>query len=88
MRPYKAAFAVGSEVTIAPLSDLEEFQRTWRLHNPLQKEQFAYAGKVTRVAKVGFYHGGDPLYELEGLPGVWHEICLSTAEGRNAGPRI
>jgi hypothetical protein len=84
MRPYKAAFAVGSNVTIANLSNLEEFRRTWRFHNPLQEEQLAYAGKEARVAKVGFYHGGDPLYEMEGIPGVWHEVCLSKAETHDA----
>jgi hypothetical protein len=26
---------------------------------------------------VGFYHGGDVLYVLEGIPGVWHESCLT-----------
>jgi hypothetical protein len=79
--PYEAVFDIGSEVAIANLSDLEEFQRTWRLHDPLRNEQLAYAGKVTRVAKVGFYHGGDPLYELKGVPGVWHAVCLRKAEG-------
>ena len=24
----------------------------------------------------GFYHGGDELYKLKGMPGVWHEQCL------------
>ena len=81
MRPYEATFEVGSKVTIADRSALEEFQRTWRFHSPLQEEQLRHAGKVTRVANVGFYHGGDPLYELEGLPGVWHEVCLRNAEG-------
>jgi hypothetical protein len=28
---------------------------------------------------VGFYHGGDPLYSLDGVPGVWHERCLVLA---------
>lgn len=45
-------------------------------HNKLTDEQMPFAGCVPRVAKVGYYHGGDPLYELEGLPGVWHEVCL------------
>ena len=59
MRPYEALFDVGAEVAIADLSSLEKFQRTWRFHNPLQSEQLKYADRVTRVAKVGFYHGGD-----------------------------
>jgi len=76
MPDYEPAFYVGSDVAIADLLDLHEFLRTWRFHNPLRKEQLAYAGKVARVAKVGFYFGGDSLYELEGIPGVWHEVCL------------
>ena len=27
-------------------------------------------------AGVAFYHGGDPLYKLAGIPGLWHEQCL------------
>ena len=76
MRPYIASFDVGSEVEIAELRELNLFLRTWHFHNPIRNEQLAHAGKLARVAKVGFYHGGDPLYELEGIPGVWHEICL------------
>jgi len=79
--PYEAVFDIGSEVAIASRSDLEEFARTWRFHNPLRPEQLAHAGKVTRVLKIGFYHGGDPLYELKGIPGVWHEVCLRKAGG-------
>jgi hypothetical protein len=26
--------------------------------------------------EVGFYHGGDVLYTLDGIPGLWHEQCL------------
>jgi hypothetical protein len=29
-----------------------------------------------RVKEVSFYHGGDQLYILENLPGIWHEQCL------------
>jgi hypothetical protein len=28
------------------------------------------------VQEVGFYHGGDVLYQLRGVPGTWHECCL------------
>jgi hypothetical protein len=28
------------------------------------------------VRDVGFYHGGDVLYHLDGAPGIWHEVCL------------
>jgi hypothetical protein len=79
MPPYVPLFDVGSEVEIADSRSLAEFVQTWRLHNPLRQEQLTYAGKVVRVLRVGFYHGGDVLYELEGVPGVWHEVCLRKA---------
>ena len=77
MKPYSAAFDVGTTVEIADLARLELFLRTWKYHNPLQKEQLAYASQTAKVSKVGYYHGGDPLYVLEGVPGVWHEECLA-----------
>jgi hypothetical protein len=76
VKPYVASFKVDETVLIADLEALEGFSQTWRYHNPLRQEQLAYAGQIGRVAKIGFYHGGDPLYELENIPGVWHEICL------------
>jgi hypothetical protein len=38
--------------------------------------QLEAAGKAAQVKSVGFYHGGDELYELEDLPGLWHEANL------------
>lgn len=35
-----------------------------------------FADKIAKVKSVGFYHGGDVLYELKGVPGIWHEQCL------------
>ena len=31
------------------------------------------------VTNVGFSHGGDVLYKLQRLPGIWHEECLEVA---------
>ena len=53
--------------------------RNWRFHHPLTEDQLAYADVQGRVADVGFYHGGDELYHLEGIPGIWHEACLERA---------
>ena len=77
--PYVPLFEVRSEVEIADSRSLGEFVQTWRFHNPLRQEQLAYVGKIVRVAEVGFYHGGDVLYVLKGVPGVWHEVCLHKA---------
>lgn len=76
MPPYNEQFPVGTRVQIAPQERLDEFKRSWRYHHPLTAEQLAFAGQPAVVRKVGFYHGGDVLYELEGIPGMWHEQCL------------
>jgi hypothetical protein len=76
MPAYKEKFLVGSEVRIIEARRLDRFQATWRYHHPLKPEQLAYAGQVAAVQKVSFYHGGDVLYELRNVPGIWHEQCL------------
>jgi len=75
--PYKEAFPIGSRVRIADLRELTEFRRSWKYHHPLEEGQLAFAGIPATVADVGFFHGGDVLYELSGVPGQWHECCLS-----------
>jgi hypothetical protein len=76
---YKAAFPKGSTVRVADRASLDEFKREWKYHHKLLPEQLEYADRVTTVEDVGFYHGGDPLYKLEGVPGLWHEQCLRPA---------
>ena len=55
---------------------LDTFMRTWKFHNKLQPEQLDYADKTGKIKWFGFYHGGDELYQIEGMPGTWHEQCL------------
>ena len=38
--------------------------------------QLQSAGKVATVVRASMYHGGDQLYELTGVPGIWHERLL------------
>jgi hypothetical protein len=73
---YKAEFPQGSTVRIASRSFLQEFLKTWKLHNKLEPAQLDCAGQIAEVESVGFYHGGDELYRLKGIPGIWHEQCL------------
>lgn len=73
---YQEEFPVGSEVRIVGRPELERFQREWKWHNRLTTEQLDYADQTVRVKSVSFYHGGDELYTLEGVPGIWHETCL------------
>lgn len=82
MPAYSERFPVGTAVQIADSSVLRRFRSTWHLHNPLVAEQLAWAGRQAVVAEVGFYHGGDPLYVLQGTPGVWHEECLTSITDR------
>jgi len=74
-----AEFEVGSQVRIADRSFLESFLEEGQYHNELEPAQLEFAGRVASVARVEFFHGGDEIYTLDGIPGVWHEECLSAA---------
>jgi hypothetical protein len=63
-------------VRIVERAELENFMSNWKLHNSLQPDRLEQAGRVGKITSVGFYHGGDELYEVEGIPGIWHERCL------------
>jgi hypothetical protein len=76
---YKEEFPAGSRVRIRDREQLEQFVKEWEQHNPLQKEQLGFAGQTAQVKSVSFYHGGDELYELKDVPGLWHEQCLTNA---------
>jgi hypothetical protein len=80
MSLYNEDYPVGSWVRVASKERLEDFARGWKLHNKLKPEQIEFANQVFRVANVTFYHGGDVLYELEAVPGIWHEVCLQSAD--------
>ena len=71
----KAEFEVGSEVRIADRAFLEAGQ----YHNELEPEQVEFAGRTAKVKAVDFFTGGDEIYTLDGIPGVWHEECLHQA---------
>jgi hypothetical protein len=73
---YNAEYPEGVTVQIVDRLQLGEFMATWRYHHPLTNEQLGYGGLTARVKSVSFYHGGDELYVLEGVPGLWHEACL------------
>jgi hypothetical protein len=77
---YEEQYPVGCVIRIRDSSSLQAFAREWRYHNPLRPEQLAYAGALATVEAVGFYHGGDVLYELVNIPGIWHEGCLESAD--------
>lgn len=78
-RVYKATFPKGSRVRIQGRPFLENFMRTWKFHTKLKPEQLKYGGGIAEVESVGFYHGGDELYKLRDIPGIWHRQCLEVA---------
>ncbi|MGD1107227.1 MAG: hypothetical protein ABR865_09285 [Terracidiphilus sp.] len=57
---------------------LERFAQERSYHHKLLPEQMEFAGAAATVKKVSFYHGGDQLYVLENLPGIWNEPCLES----------
>ena len=74
-----AEFEIGSQVRIADRAFLEAFLEAGQYHNELEPEQLEYADRTAKVQSVNFFHGGDEIYQLEGIPGVWHEECLRSA---------
>jgi hypothetical protein len=76
---YNPKFRPGESVRIADRAILDEFFRSYKLHHPLQEPQLAYAGKVAKVISASMYHGGDQLYDLTDVPGIWHEHLLEPA---------
>jgi hypothetical protein len=76
---YRATFPAGSKVRVIAKPALEAFARDWKYHHKLGPEQMDYAGATSTVKEVTFYHGGDQLYVLEGIPGIWNEPCLEFA---------
>jgi hypothetical protein len=85
---YDSAFARGTSVRVAERAFLERFMAEWNYHHKLQPEQLAYADAVAVVEKVGFYHGGDVLYNLKDVPGIWQERCLRAASPTSADTRV
>ena len=79
MTDYNARYPVGTSVRVANLEALKSFRESWAYHHKLVDEQLDFAGQIAVVKGVGYYHGGDPLYELQGVPGTWHEVCLEPA---------
>ena len=88
MPSYEELFPVGTLVRIKPEEFLVRFARDWTFHHPLALEQLPYAGTLAVVDGVGFYHGGDVLYELANVPGTWHEACLESPRQLDLEPEI
>jgi hypothetical protein len=79
MPAYQEQFPVGTEVRVKSRQFLERFKQEWQYHHPISDEQLAAADQEDKIKSVGFYHGGDVLYELCFHPGTWHQACLESS---------
>lgn len=79
-QPYAERFPVGTRVRVVSRDTLQAFATDWLYHHPLELAQIEFANIHATVERVGFYHGGDVLYWLRGIPGVWHESCLESLD--------
>lgn len=70
-------FSIGTRVRIADRATLDEFIRMNEGRHFLEFEQLLCAGQTATIADTGVYHGGTPVYRLEGMPRfIWYEKHL------------
>lgn len=75
--PYNPVkFPVGTTVKITDLSALKAFMTKNTAVEPLKPEQLNHAGCTDTVKSYGIYFGGHVLYQLDHIPGIWHQECL------------
>ncbi len=77
---YKAEFPIGTTVRIKSRNDLEHFKNAWKHHHPIQDAKLSFADMEAIIEDVSFYHGGDELYSLKGISGLWHKACLEACK--------
>ena len=69
-------YTPGSSVRILSRERLDALSRGSKYRLKIEENQFAYAGQVAMVKWSGLYHGGGFVYQLDGVPGFWHETLL------------
>jgi hypothetical protein len=75
--PYRERYPAGGAIRVASERSLQAFAKNWTGHHPVLPEHLRHAGLRTTIQSVGFYHNGDALYRLTGVPDLyWHEACL------------
>jgi hypothetical protein len=72
-------YTEGSRVRICSRARIEEFVRTGRYRRKIEDQQLAFAGQMATVKWSGLYDGGGFVYQLAGVPGLWHEQLLESA---------
>jgi hypothetical protein len=77
MSAYFPVFVAGERVRIKSASTLRDYMLpNWPWHHPITQDQLGFAGTEANVIQVEYYHGGDILLRLAGVPGAWHEECV------------
>ena len=74
-------YTQGTSVRIRSREQLEEISRRPKLLLKIDANQLAFAGQVAMVKWSGLYHGGGYVYQLDGVPGYWHEQVLEPVSG-------
>ena len=74
-------YTQGSSVRIRSREQLDELSRRPNYQPKIDANQFAFAGQVAMVKWSGLYHGGGYVYQLDGVPGYWHERVLEPVSG-------
>jgi len=74
-------YTQGTSVRIRSREQLEAISRRPKPLLKIEPSQFAFAGQVAMVKWSGLYHGGGYVYQLDGVPGYWHEQVLEPVSG-------
>lgn len=69
-------YTQGTSVRIRSREQLDEISRRANHQPRIEPQQLAFAGQIAMVKWSGLYHGGGYVYQLDGVPGYWHERVL------------
>jgi len=76
MPDYHPIFKKGDKIKINDKDYLLNFQRTWKYHHNITDDQIKYAERLAAVKDVYIYHGGEVMYALKSIPGIWLEQLI------------
>jgi len=74
-------YTEGSSVRIRSREQLEAISRRPKSQIKIDAKQLAFAGQIAMVKWSGLFHGGGFVYQLDGVPGYWHEMVLEPVSG-------
>jgi hypothetical protein len=74
-------YTEGSSVRIRSREQLEDLARSRKNQVKIDSNQLAFAGQIAMVKWSGLFHGGGYVYQLDGVPGYWHELVLEPVSG-------